>query len=585
MKVYKMFIFILILLVFNLGLLRASIQLQPNIFNKWNVYMTGNESVLYDISSLTDNLICIKAKDTSLKDITVKEQDETKPIKDSKTNEILNYNTKDVVYKYPKDITLYTGLEKTAETTKLVTDKDICFTLEPKAEKLFKIGEQSITILGNGVYNSTDTNVTQENLYTHLNLSDGSLVLYMPFDVMEDSTNITYDYSENSNNGILYGGTSIVQPVFNLTGGEYGGGYEFDGIDDYIDFGDVNETEGIEEITISFWFKTNGTKDLQGLVTKSGYFVSGNSWGVSVDGTTGRLKFSIANTVYAYANIPSIKHDRWYQITVTYSNNDDTMKLYSDNVLIKDGKTGGTYVTIPNTDKNLYIGKDVNAGGDYFEGSIDEVMIFNRSLSVKEVGQIYNATYPRFYPNGEQRFIDNNFGTNNTVNITIPNCQQLNGSSIYFDINGNGFSQLNSTCMYDGYNLTGDTTNATLTLKLNSGTYSFYSPLVVGNITLDDYYVTYCTNNIVNQTIQDWYDITICFYDWKTQNKTIVEYDSNFCGDYGNVTYYLQQNTSCTNYWINYNPINGTRNCFAYNSEGRFAYNYLPNKITGDCTR
>lgn len=508
-KIYK-YSYAIIIGIITMATASASIQLQPNIFNKWNVYMTGNESVLYDISSLTDNLICIKAKNTGLKDITVKEQDLTKPIKDSKTGEILDYSKKDVVYKYPKDITLYTGLEKTEETTKLVTDKDICFTLEPKAEKLFKIGEQSITILGNGVYNSTDTNVTQENLYTHLNLSDGNIMAYFPMDI--DAR----DYSINSNDG------TVTEAV--LTSGKYGGGYKFDGSNDKIvilnsaDVPSLNKTFSGSTVTVSMWLNigTNGNfieiLDVNADASTNGGFrieVNKNSEILfELNNRTKSLDLGTGEGFYT--------RGEWFNLIVTY--NGTTASIYKNGILNKE--SFALSGNLNGSKSNFSIAKGRTG---YFNGTIDELMVFNRTLSATEVLKLYAGTYQRFYPNGEQRFIDNNFGTNNTVNITIPNCQQLNGSSIYFDINGNGFSQLNSTCMYDGYNLTGDKTNATVTLKLNSGTYSFYSPLVVGNITLNDYYIDY---------------------------SIILPY-------------------------INYYPIYGTRSCFAYN--------YL--KPTGNCTR
>ena len=52
-----------------------------------------------------------------------------------------------------------------------------------------------------------------------------------------------------------------------------------------------------------------------------------------------------------------------------------------------------------NTD-NLTIGAAPNQGGDYyFRGEIDEVMIFNRSLSAIEMRALYNSTYDQYQHN------------------------------------------------------------------------------------------------------------------------------------------------------------------------------------------
>ena len=151
--------------------------------------------------------------------------------------------------------------------------------------------------------------------------------------------------------------------------------------------------------------------------------------------------------------------------------------------------------------------------------SIDEVMLFNRGLSATEIWNIYNSNYSRFYPVGEMNFTTNNFGTNNTVNITIPNCQQYNGSLINFKVNDGSYSQLNSSCMFDNYNMTGDLTSASVVLQLNSTPYSFYSPVVLGNITLNSWLVSQAPADSCTYTSGDW---NILFSDYCNITSNVV---------------------------------------------------------------
>jgi hypothetical protein len=104
-------------------------------------------------------------------------------------------------------------------------------------------------------------NVTYENNFTHLNISDGSLVFYMPFDVVEDSENKTYDYTNNSNDGTLNNGV-----LFNSTGGIYGGAYTFDGVDDGISTSSFALNSSLNQTTYSFWVyhNINVSADLNG---------------------------------------------------------------------------------------------------------------------------------------------------------------------------------------------------------------------------------------------------------------------------------------------------------------------------------
>jgi len=97
------------------------------------------------------------------------------------------------------------------------------------------------------IYNWNGTN------YTYYN---DSLALIMNFDNLSAlGENDTYavDVSGNGNDGTAYGGT-----VMNLTAGKYGGAFEFDGINDYIDVGNDLSLNIISEITLSAWVKSNG---------------------------------------------------------------------------------------------------------------------------------------------------------------------------------------------------------------------------------------------------------------------------------------------------------------------------------------
>jgi hypothetical protein len=91
----------------------------------------------------------------------------------------------------------------------------------------------------------TGTNVTTEDNYSHLILTDPDLIFYMPFDVQHGSDNITYDYTNNSNDGTVYGAT------FSQTGGLYNSGdYQFtEGTSINIPF--------INWITKSYWKKNS----------------------------------------------------------------------------------------------------------------------------------------------------------------------------------------------------------------------------------------------------------------------------------------------------------------------------------------
>ena len=116
--------------------------------------------------------------------------------------------------------------------------------------------DPSYTITEFQTSESIDTNITQENNFSHLEISDtapyDSLVLYMPFDVENKSDGKMYDWTDNGNDGTVYNAT------YNSSG-KYGGAMEFDGDGDYVDVGDDSALSNQEQLSYGAWFKKQST--------------------------------------------------------------------------------------------------------------------------------------------------------------------------------------------------------------------------------------------------------------------------------------------------------------------------------------
>lgn len=283
--------------------------------------------------------------------------------------------------------------------------------------------------------------------------------------VMGAGTETTYDYTNFSNDGTINGNA-----LQTYSRGYYGGAYEFDGVDDYVSIPYISTHD---ELTYSFWINVSSTNTQNALLSMKTL--------VRINGATQVQYFPDIDTTVLTASGLSLLND-WHHIAVTHDSSNNYV-IYVDGV----SEASGTTVNI---DSGVAPGLGSRIGGytpGFVDGSMDEVMIFNRSLSPTEIEQIYNSTYERFLPSGTMNFTGLDFGNNNTVDITIPECQQLNGSQLSFSLNGGSFSSLNSSCMFQEYSLLGDSSNSFLTLRLESNTDDFYSPLVVGNITLNDY--------------------------------------------------------------------------------------------------
>src|SRR3989338_3840933 len=160
-----------------------------------------------------------------------------------------------------------------------------------------------------------------------------------------------------------------------------------------------------------------------------------------------------------------------------------------------------------------------------------------------------------------------NFAGNDTINITLQGCQQNIGSSLKASVNDGAFVAFDSNCFIQDYNATGNLNSANVTIQFLAGnlTNPFYTPLVIGNLSLDSRPV-FPTISYNAQTPAD--NSTI------NSNSIYVNVsvsDTNF----ENMTYYLYNETlnvsKLVGYWnfdrnttlvrdISGNKNSGTRN-------------------------
>ena len=181
------------------------------------------------------------------------------------------------------------------------------------------------------------------------------------------------DISGTGNNG------SISGSLFNYLNG---GSFTFDGINDETDAGNgasLKLTQG----TLCVWMKTTSkTVAYQAIVTKALNYGIYNYGG-------NLLLYDWANAVNRDSGV-SISDGTWKSLILTFTSAaSNNAKVYINGVLVFTttmGKTSDTY--------NLYVGG--TGGGQYFPGSIGEVQVYNRVLSLYEIQNLYNVSKPRY---------------------------------------------------------------------------------------------------------------------------------------------------------------------------------------------
>ncbi len=214
---------------------------------------------------------------------------------------------------------------------------------------------------------------------TNYTIYNDSLVLMMNFDnisALGENDTFVVDLSKYGNDGTVSGAT------FNSSG-RYNGAFDFDGVNDFINVSDIDLTE----FTLEAWVNFDSLEELaqDTIVGKSGggggfalLKRSGANNAFAVwEGTNVLLSSTLATTV------------RWYHVVGTH--NGSTLRIYIDGI----EENSGSAAAIVQSDNNVFIG-DIGDGSQKLNGSIDEVRIWNRSLSATEIQQQYFSNLRKY---------------------------------------------------------------------------------------------------------------------------------------------------------------------------------------------
>lgn len=193
------------------------------------------------------------------------------------------------------------------------------------------------------------------------------------------------DVSGNNNNGTLTNG-----PAFNSSNG---GSIVFDGVDDYVNCGNI--LSNLNEFTLSTWFKSsNSGQTNKGIIGRWGGSTSQNRgymlW-IDVLTNPGRLSLPI-NSASHLTGVTDIRTGAWFYLVGTF--NGTTANIYVNGV--SEGSQSESPILTSNN--NFEIGRylDNSGVGQYLQGIISLSQVYNRALSASEVLQNFNATRGRF---------------------------------------------------------------------------------------------------------------------------------------------------------------------------------------------
>lgn len=216
------------------------------------------------------------------------------------------------------------------------------------------------------------------------NVAGSGLVGWWTFDGKDISNGRINDVSGGNNHGTASG---ISTSTFYIAG-KIAQGLNFDGVDDYVNVGDIAGADGIATITISGWVKFTSSSGGGNVLYKgqSGF----DAWQLYRTGF-GRYAFGVSNAVptVVYALSDSTFEDtKWHHVVGVYDG--ANVYVYVDGVSA-DSSANPLTGNIRDRSEPICVGGGYGGGcmGN-LNGALDDVRIYNRALSSTEVKQLYN---------------------------------------------------------------------------------------------------------------------------------------------------------------------------------------------------
>ena len=234
----------------------------------------------------------------------------------------------------------------------------------------------------------------------HTMAQKDACVLYFTFS--ENAGKTVKDESDNRNDGKIKGGVKWAK-------GKYGTALEFGGeVGDFVEVADSATLNPAKEISYMAWFMSDKYDNTRGIISK--YWGPGGQRtynlrlhhdlaGALSTEVSSNGQFQLGVSVTDVHSEVVLKDGQWHHAAISFKGG-DFLRMYVDGKLANDSKATATKTLFDN-ETTLKIGQDFNEDAKrFFNGVIDEVAIFNRTLNEAEIKTVMEGDFMAVDPTG-----------------------------------------------------------------------------------------------------------------------------------------------------------------------------------------
>jgi hypothetical protein len=244
------------------------------------------------------------------------------------------------------------------------------------------------------IYNRALSATEIEQLYEGRFNDTTGLVGHWKMDEMADGTCAggldVCDHSGNENHGDNVGATwqTGTAPTRTTTGS--GQSATFDGIDDYVEVGNLGTL--YDQGTISFWMNPSVIESHRNPFTTK--YAGSNAAIRFEENVSGQFRVFIGNDVGTYSSAQylssGLQANQWYHVMLVWDKSNNNIKGYLNGIF----KFDQSNTLWPTTMPAVAIGSGFSLDTiRQWNGQIDDVRIYNRALSEDEIKYLYETTY------------------------------------------------------------------------------------------------------------------------------------------------------------------------------------------------